>query len=89
MSQCDCTIPDGGYCERHRMQKTPALVRLCQTRPDYFALWEKRTEWTVDQPSRGLGDTATKVAHALGISQCAGCKKRQATLNQLVPYRAK
>jgi len=36
--------------------------------------------------SRGLGDTVKKVTDKLGIKQCGGCKKRQETLNRLVPY---
>ncbi|MCA9045314.1 MAG: hypothetical protein KDA69_13390 [Planctomycetaceae bacterium] len=38
-TQCVCTDP--GFCERHQCQKTPHLLKLCQTRPDYFQLWEE------------------------------------------------
>jgi len=38
--------------------------------------------------SRGLGDTIAKVTKAVGIKPCAGCKKRQTKLNELVPYEA-
>lgn len=38
-------------------------------------------------PSRGLGDTIAKLAEKLGIKPCGGCKKRQALLNRLVPYK--
>lgn len=37
--------------------------------------------------SKGLGDTIKKVTDKLGIKQCGGCKKRQALMNQLFPYR--
>ena len=37
--------------------------------------------------SRGLGDTIAKITHAIGIKPCGGCKKRQAMLNRLFPYR--
>lgn len=37
-------------------------------------------------PSRGLGDTISKVTAAIGIKPCVGCKKRAAALNNLVPY---
>lgn len=37
-------------------------------------------------PSRGLGDTIAKITSAVGIKPCGGCKRRQATLNRLVPY---
>jgi septal ring factor EnvC (AmiA/AmiB activator) len=37
--------------------------------------------------SRGLGDTIKKVTNALGIKQCGACKKRQAKLNAMFPYK--
>ena len=40
-------------------------------------------------PSRGLGDTIAKATKAVGIKPCGGCKKRQAALNKLVPYKNK
>jgi len=39
--------------------------------------------------SRGLGDTIAKATKAVGIKPCGGCKKRQAALNKLVPYKNK
>ena len=39
------------------------------------------------QKSRGLGDTIKKVTNALGIKQCGACKKRQAKLNAMFPYK--
>lgn len=36
--------------------------------------------------SRGLGDTVAKVTKAMGLRPCRGCRKRQAKLNQLLPY---
>lgn len=40
-----------------------------------------------DPRSTGLGDTIAKVTDALHIPKCGGCKKRQAKLNKLVPYK--
>lgn len=37
--------------------------------------------------SRGLGDTIKKVTNVLGIKQCGACKKRQAKLNAMFPYK--
>lgn len=42
----------------------------------------------VTAKSRGLGDTVAKITSAVGIKPCGGCKKRQAALNRLVPYRS-
>jgi len=39
--------------------------------------------------SRGLGDTIAKATKAIGIKPCGGCKKRQAALNKLLPYKPK
>ncbi|MEA2708132.1 MAG: hypothetical protein QOF78_733 [Phycisphaerales bacterium] len=36
--------------------------------------------------SRGVGDTIAKVAQAVGIAPCDGCKKRRDALNRLFPY---
>lgn len=35
---------------------------------------------------KGLGDAIATVTEALGIEQCEGCKKRQETLNRLIPF---
>ena len=51
--------------------------------------------WDVSQPSRGLGDTIAKITHATGIDRVVkavawkecGCAKRQAALNQMLPYK--
>ena len=40
-----------------------------------------------DPRSTGLGDTFAKATKAVGIKPCGGCKKRQAALNKLVPYK--
>jgi hypothetical protein len=45
---CDC--PSAGFCPRHRCEKSAAGHQLCQTRPDYFQLWED---------GRGPGQTKT------------------------------
>lgn len=37
--------------------------------------------------STGLGDTIAKITDALHIPKCGGCKKRQAKLNKLAPYK--
>tara|TARA_B110000495_G_C23018961_1_gene604103 strand:- start:1350 stop:1577 length:228 start_codon:yes stop_codon:yes gene_type:complete len=40
-----------------------------------------------NEKSKGLGDTIKKVTSAVGIKQCGSCKKRQATLNKMFPYK--
>jgi hypothetical protein len=52
---------------------------------------EPSEEYDVNSnPSRGLGDSAKKFIQKMGVKkQCGGCKKRQAMLNRLVPYKKK
>lgn len=38
------------------------------------------------KPMRGLGDVVAAATSAVGIRPCAGCKKRQESLNRLVPF---
>jgi len=38
-SACECNGP--GFCQRHKCNKTAHWFHLCQTRPDYFQLWEQ------------------------------------------------
>jgi len=35
-----CVCPAAGYCERHKTEKNEHWHMLCQTREDYFAVWE-------------------------------------------------
>jgi hypothetical protein len=37
--------------------------------------------------SRGVGDTIASATKAVGIKPCVGCTKRQAWLNEQLPYR--
>ena len=39
MTECECEKP--GWCERHQVKKNEAWWKSCQTREDYFELWEK------------------------------------------------
>tara|TARA_R110000824_G_scaffold222128_2_gene409500 strand:+ start:146 stop:523 length:378 start_codon:yes stop_codon:yes gene_type:complete len=39
--------------------------------------------------SRGLGDTVAKMTKAVGVKPCGKCKKRQAALNKMFPYKDK
>lgn len=41
-----------------------------------------------DGPVRGLGDVVAKATKLAGIKPCTPCKKRQAALNRMFPWRA-
>lgn len=48
----------------------------------------REQEWDASgRVSKGVGDTIKKVTDTLGIKQCGGCKRRQALLNQMFPYK--
>lgn len=38
-TDCECANP--GWCKRHHCKKHPHFHKLCQTRTDYFDLWER------------------------------------------------
>ena len=96
---CDC--PLAGYCERHQMFKHKHWHALCQSDAGYRSMWDARTgpgQQTIGDPiemerrrkragrSKGVGDTVYKVARRLGFRHCAGCSRRRAWLNRVLPY---
>lgn len=46
----------------------------------------RQSNWTPDQPSRGLGSTIAKITSSLGITPCGGPKQWQAALIGPAPY---
>jgi hypothetical protein len=77
LNECQCTIPDGGFCERHKMQKSAHWVQLCQTRENYFLAWETGTNGPGQQRlgsggaakvRSGLGDNVERMLKTLGIT---------------------
>lgn len=89
----DCVCEAAGFCQRHQCAKTEHFHNLCQTRPDYFALWERGGGPCVNpnpvppESSRGLGDWAAwliqKASFGLIRSKPGcGCEKRKAWLNR-------
>ena len=39
--------------------------------------------------ARGVGDLVMRVTHGVGIQPCAGCYRRAAALNRLLPFSKK
>lgn len=66
MTDCTCTNP--GFCERHKVKKNAHWHHLCQTRADYFDLWEH---------GRGPGQQRPPVVETTGkkkrFRRCNGC----------------
>jgi hypothetical protein len=67
-------------------------LRLCNGYREKLGMPPLPDDWSTDQPSRGLGDMIAKAIHRVSggrIKPCGGCKKRQAVLNRVVPFRQK
>ena len=89
---CECNIPDGGYCERHDVEKSPHLVHLCQTKERYFIAWEEN-RGPGQLGGDGLGDRIERALNAVGITKkrvskvtgrpCCGCGQRQRLANKI------
>ena len=60
-----------------------------EQRKELQKLFRLKNELQIEKAkkSRGLGDTIKKVTNVLGIKQCGACKKRQAALNKMFPYK--
>lgn len=71
-NKCEC--PLAGFCNRHGVNKTEAMHKLCQTKDEFFQAWEecrgpRQTEDCVPAKSRGLGDTVAKIAKKTGVDK--------------------
>jgi len=71
---CDkCVCP--GWCSRHKRHKSPHLVHLCHTRPDYRALWDaKAKSGNGVTPSRFV--KVSRYVRAVSRWIAAGCPVR-------------
>jgi len=81
----DCGVIGGGCCNiDYYLRPSLGVCRIC----------DKNTDPPKDVPrikkSQGLGDTIKKMIDkaTLGkVKPCGGCKKRQAALNKMMPYK--
>lgn len=80
MTGCDC--PLSGYCDRHKVDKTPHLFRLCQTNQRYYDAWEQgrgigqrmpKSEQEFRAQRRKLPQVCVHRGDSLGKSGC-GCE---------------
>lgn len=75
----------GGQCRPHggesevTMSKTGYLGRPARR--------GRRVGGPSTDRATGLGDVVANVTSAVGIKPCDGCKKRQESLNKLVPFK--
>ena len=103
-TSCECALPEGDthvFCQRHKCTKTGHFVRLCQSNPAYFGLYEQGKgpclRGTVPPlPGRvGLGDVVHHGLSAVGVtparlsallgSDC-GCDGRRKWLNRITVW---
>ena len=82
MNDCQCTGP--GWCERHQMLKTTALVRMCKTNKKYWDAWESgagpgrysavaSAAGTAPAPDGGPGTELTRLLAKVGIKYTENC----------------
>ena len=60
-SKTGCECPLAGFCNRHNMQKTPHMHKLCQNHQGYFDKWEKCQGPGQDQSQCSKEKTETTV----------------------------
>lgn len=93
MSDCreNCPIPNGGYCERHGINKTPQWVQLCLTKEKYWRAWEETrgpAQVTGDSqrtvpPPRGPGTELRRLFRSCGITSCGGCVESARKMDEM------
>jgi hypothetical protein len=92
----DCTCPEPGWCERHKVNKTPHWHHLCQTRENYFQAWEQgrgpgqrkisdrppraKPEPRPPRPAGGPGTELKKILSWFGLHDTKGCKCKDRAL---------
>lgn len=87
----ECNAPNRQFCETCRKRRdgrafreTILTVRGVEADPDFDC--PRSLPWIKESP-QGIGDTIASFTKRLGIKPCGGCKKRQAKLNKLFPYK--
>lgn len=98
MNDCQCNIPNGGWCERHQVDKGPNWVRLCRTRPPYWNAWEKGTGPGQRRNGKGVkgfrGGPGTELHNILascGIKEDLNCecRSRRRKMNKWGPDKCR
>lgn len=80
VTDCDCPIPDGGWCEPHQIRKNAHYVWLCQNRPAYRRVWNEcrgplqkmEDKPKHSRPTLGKGP-GRELAQMLGCSDSKRC----------------
>lgn len=69
LTPCECRA--AGFCPRHGVDKSdPRAVYFCQTRPDYFELWER---------GQGPGQPGGAELNFLPVAVIAGRRRHACT----------
>jgi hypothetical protein len=95
----DIDVFGGGRCELGLFGGIPSYLtcaRACQANPARVLRPGQYAPRTISVPGtslvrpKGFGDTIANGIHRVSrglIKPCGGCKKRQALLNKVLPYR--
>lgn len=77
VDNCECTIPEGGWCKYHEVSKSAHWVQLCIHRPQYRQAWnagrgpgqniqKQRDEYLLRPQDNGPG---SELRRAMGCSE--------------------
>jgi len=89
---CECNIPDGGYCARHDMMKSAHWVMLCRTKPRYWDAWcagrgPGQMGRNGQQPAKRKKPRPAITGAGVALSRMLGCPARRwpdyAKMNEL------
>ena len=82
-----CVCPQAGFCERHQCLKTEHWHMLCQTRSDYFQLWEEGRGPGQKQPQQQEPGLVRKAANFGKAVVKHVANRRQVASNELFAAR--
>lgn len=75
-----CPIAEGGYCERHGVNKTKEWVQLCRRKPKYWRAWEvgrgigQMASQELIPHNSHIGDLIERRLEAWGMHPVPGCQ---------------
>jgi hypothetical protein len=84
-SSTGCVCPLAGYCDRHKIKKNPHFHHLCQTRQDYFDMYEKCVGPGQEFTNCKDGQAPPVIIVDGPIEPCPGCKEPKKTAQPYTP----
>lgn len=82
-----CVCPMAGYCSRHHINKNAHFHKLCQTRQDYFEMYEACAGPGQEFTSCDGSDPEPMIPTITPETECPSCKKQEE--NKIQPENKK